>query len=351
MATAAVATGAHAAPHLDYHAAAGCPADTEFVAAVRARGGDVDLAGGTQGINVEIDRTSGGYRGTVRVSDGGQSSKAREVRSTQCDEVAEGLAIVTALASQTGDLPDTTSEPATNADAAAPPTGSTEAAQSPAAKPAPAVTVAKPATRLHTVGQFHDETLTVSSGALRVRSDTAFTLTGGALVGITPGAAIPRFDLTFARTNFITTPDGAGHIIGGILRSRWTLLTPLEYRKDGWSAQWLGVKASIGGCAQLVYDLEGLALLFCGELGAGMAKVTTKNPAGHVTKDELLSLGSAALDLDARYHMGRYFYADLALGVEAWLSQIKAVKSDGGEIFHARPLGAFVTAGVGLHFW
>lgn len=343
LATAAVTAAAQAAPHLDYRAAAGCPADTEFLAAVRARGGDVDLAGGsTDGIEVAIERTSEGYRGTVRVKDTGQRSEAREVRSAACSEVADGLAIVTALASQTGSLPDAATEsepkpvpPATNAETAP---------RSARAKPAPA-------TRLHTAGQFHDETLAVSSGELRIRNDTALTLTGGALFGIAPGTAIPRFDLTVARTNFITTPDGSGHIIGGILRSRWSVLAPTEYRKDEWSAQFFALRAGIGGCSQLTYDLTGLVLLVCGELGAGIAKVTTKDPTGHATKDETLGLGSAALDLDVRYHVGRYFHLGLMAGGELWLGQVKAVESSGQEIFHSNPLGAYAIAGFGLHFW
>lgn len=352
LTAAAVASAAHAAPHLDYAAATGCPTDTEFVAAVRARGGDVDLGGdATNGIVVAIESASDGYRGTVRVRNTGQSSDAREVRSTACREVADGLAIVTALASQTGSLPDATADASSPA---APPPPAAPPAPAPAAETTPPPRAAgKPAaaTRLHAVGQFHDETLKVSSGELRIRSDTAVGLTGGALFGIGPGTVIPRFDLTIARTNFITTPDGAGHIVGGVPRTRWTVLTPTEYRRDGWTARFYALKASIGGCSQLAYDLQGFVVLFCGEIGVGVAKVTTKDPTGHTTKDELVGLGSGGIDFDARYNFGRYFYAGLTLGGEGWLSEIKASTSDGSEIFHANSLGGFAMAGIGLHFW
>jgi hypothetical protein len=340
----ALSMTAHAAPRLDYRAAAGCPADAEFVAAVRARGGNVDVAGDpTEELEVVIERTNDGYRGSVRVRSTDQSSEARDVRSPACDEVADGLAIVTALASQTGSLPETATVPATTS------------ARAPAAieaKAPPASVATKPAasTRLHTAGQFHDETLTVSSGELRIRNDTAVSLTGGALFGMTP-QVIPRVDLTFARTNFITTPDGAGHIIGGILRTRWTVLTPTEYRKGDWSARFYAMKASIGACSKLAYDLAGFVLLFCGEIGAGVSKVTTKDPAGRTTKDELVGLGSAAFEFDARYNFGRYFHAGLMVGAEGWLAQIKAVDSDGSEIFHANAFDGYAMAGVGMHFW
>lgn len=344
LAAAAVTTAAHAEPHLDYRAVTGCPADTEFVAAVRARGGSVELTGASNDeIDVAIERASDGYRGTVRVTSTGLSSEAREVRSTECGEVADGLAIVTALASQTGSLPDATSTPATN---------TAPLVQNETKPMPPATPTAKPAasTRLHTAGQFHEETLKVASGEVRVRSDTAYSLAGGVLLGIASGNVIPRVDLTLARTNFITTPDGAGHIVGGILRTRWTVLLPTDYRKDAWSAQFFALRASIGACSQLAYDLEGLALLVCGEVGAGVAKVTTKDPTGHATKDEVVGLASAAIELDARYHLGRYVYVGATAGSEAWISQIKAVESNGNEIFHTNPVGGYVLAGIGLHF-
>ncbi len=345
--TAAATTArAHAAPRLDYRAPSGCPTNAEFVSAVLARGGSLDLGAGSNAeIDVVIERTSDGYLGTARVQNAGQSSDPREVRSAACAEVADGLAIVTALASQTGGTPDAASPTNAATPRVAPKTETAPVAVA-AAKPKP-----EPSTHLNTLGQFHDETLNVESGELRIRNDTALTLTGGALFGIVSGSVIPRFDLTIARTNFITTPDGAGHIIGSILRTRWTLLTSPEFRRDDWSARFFGFKASIGGCTQLAYDLEGFVALVCGEVAAGVAKVTTKDPSGHVTKDELLGLGSAGLELDTRYNFGRHFQVGLTAGGEAWLSPIKAAQTGGAEIFHTNPLGAYAIAGIGAHFW
>jgi hypothetical protein len=337
----------HAAPRLVYDAPAECPNSGAFVAAVRARGGNVELetAAGDE-IDVVIERAGDDYRGTVRVQSAGRSSEAREVRSAACSEVADGLAIVTALASKTGSVPDgaTPGDAETYVAAAA----KKEPPPSPPAAPKPPVA---PSTRLRTVGQFHDETLSVSSGQLGIRNDTAVTLSAGALFGIVPGAVVPRFDLTLARTNFITTPDGAGHIIGGILRTRWTILGPTEYRSSDWSTQFLAFKASIGGCSQLAYDLRGFVLLACGEIGAGVAKVATKDPQGRTTSDEIVGVATAALELDARYNLGRIFHLGLTLGGEAWLSQLKAHATDGTRIFHTNPLGAYALAGVGMHFW
>jgi hypothetical protein len=344
MTAAGTTAVAHAAPRLDYRAASGCPTNAEFVSAVLARGGSVDLGAGSNAeIDVVIERTGDGYRGTARVRNAGQSSDTREVSAPACADVADGLAIVTALASQTGSMPD--SAPPTSAVAAPAPA---KAATTPNA---PATPQPKPSTRLNTLGQFHDEALSVEKGELRIRNDTALTLTGGALFGIVSGSVIPRFDLTIARTNFITTPDGAGHIIGSILRTRWTLLTSPEYRRNDWSARFFGGKASIGGCAQLAYDLEGFVALVCGEVAAGAANVTTKDPTGHVTKDELVGLASAGLELDTRYNWGRHFQVSLTAGGEAWLSPIKATQSDGSEIFRTHPLGAYALAGIGVHFW
>lgn len=342
----------HAAPRLVYQGTAGCPGGAEFVAAVRARGGDVVLdAAANDEIDVVIERAGDDYRGTVRVRTEGRSSGEREVRSPACAEVADGLAIVSALASRSGSLPEPARTEAP--EPASADTGTAAAAKNEA--PASPVNVPQalraPSTRLHTVGQFHDETLSVTSGQLGVRNDTAVTLEAGALFGIVPGAVVPRFDLTLARTNFITTPDGAGHIIGSILRTRWTVFSPTEYRHADWSARLFAFKASIGGCSQLVYDLSGFVLLACGEIGAGVAQVTTKDPNGHTTKDETLGLGTVAVELDARYNMGRFFHVGLTAGGEVWAGQIKAHAGDGSQIFHTNLLGAYAVAGIGVHFW
>ena len=339
---------AHAAPRLVYHATADCPQSGEFIAAVRARGGNVDLEAATAGdaIDVVIERAGDDYRGTMRVQSAGQSSEAREVRSAVCSEVADGLAIVTALASQTGSVPDATTPAAPDTKGAA--ATNQEAPHSPPAAPKPP---AAPSTRLHTAGQFHDETLSVKSGELRVRNDTAATLSAGALFGIVPGAVVPRFDLTIARTNFITTPDGAGHIIGSILRTRWTFLGPTDYRSADWSTRFWAFKASIGGCSQLAYDLSGFVLLTCGEIAAGVAKIATTDPQGRTATDEIVGVATAAFELDARYNLGRVFHLGLTLGGEIWLTQLTARATDGTRIFHTNPFGAYASAGIGMHFW
>jgi hypothetical protein len=339
---------AHAAPRLVYEATADCPKSGEFMAAVRARGGDVELeaAVASDEIDVVIERAGKDYRGTVRVRSAGQSSEPREVRSAACSEVADGLAIVTALASKTGSVADSATPAAPDTNGAA--TTKNETPHSPLAAPTPPPA---PSTQLRTAGQFHDETLSVTSGELRVRNDTAVTLSAGALFGIVPGAVVPRFDLTLARTNFITTPDGAGHIIGSILRTRWTILGPTEYRSSDWSTRFWAFKVSIGGCSQLAYDLSGFVLLACGEIGAGVAKIAAKDPQGRTTSDEIVGVPTAALELDARYNLGRVFHLGLTVGGEAWLSQLTARATDGTRIFHTNPLGAYAMAGLGMHFW
>jgi hypothetical protein len=331
---------------LVYSAATGCPATEEFVAAVRARGGDVDPAAvAANEIDVVIERAGDGYRGSVRLQSAEASSAAREVHSARCSEVADGLAIVTALAARTGSVVETTSVNE-GAVAAVPP--KTADAPHPSEPPK---SVQAPRTRLHTVGQFGTATLPVERGELKVRNDTALTLSGGALFGIVPSTVVPRFDFTLSRTNFITTPDGDGHIIGGIVRTRWTVLAPAEYRRSDWTVRMFGFKAAIGGCSQLVYDLQGFVLLACGEIAAGVAKLTTKDPTGRVTKDETPGLASVGLELDARYSLGRLFQVGLSAGGEGWLTKLSAERTDGSQIFHTNPIGGYALLGVGVHFW
>jgi hypothetical protein len=343
----ASANAAEPAERLVYSAAAGCPGNAEFIAAVRARGGSIDpeSSAGSGEIDVAIERTGDAYRGTVQVRSGERSSVAREIRSQRCSEVADGLAIVTALASQGEDIADAPHAAAAGAGAENTPPQTT-----PAAVATPERTP-RDLSRLHTVGQFGAATLAVERGQIAIKNDVALTLAGGALFGIVPSTVVPRFDFTFARTNYITTPDGSGHIIGGILRGRWTFLGPTDYRVSDASTHFVGFKAGFGGCSQLVYDLEGFVVLACGEIAAGVAKQTTKDATGKVTKDELVGLGTVSLELDARYNVSRLFHLGLTAGGEGWLTQLRANRPDGREFFHTNPFGAYAVAGIGMHFW
>jgi len=345
--TASLASVARAAgARINYDAPDGCPSPEDFASAVRARGGSVEdsSAPAEREIDVAITAASGGYVGTARVRSGGRSSLARELRAARCSEVADGLAIVTALASQgtnVAETPSGTVETSAPAETPPPPIP-------PAPRPAPASVALNP--RLHTLGQFKEETVAVERGTIGVRNDMALGLSAGALYGILPSTVVPRFDLTFARTNFITTPAGEGFIVGGVLRSRFTLMAPATYRTGEFSTDFLALKTGLSGCSQFVYDLDGFVLLLCGEIAAGVAVFTTKNASGGTVKKTDAGVATAGFEFDARYNLSRLFHLELVAGGEAWVSKLHVDLPDGTELFHTNQFAAYATFGVGVHF-
>jgi hypothetical protein len=85
---------------LAYDVAAGCPTRPEFVAAVSARGAAFDAAEGPEIgrlLVVSIRKHDQGYTGTFQVRDQQRATSRREVSAVTCAEVADALAVVTAI--------------------------------------------------------------------------------------------------------------------------------------------------------------------------------------------------------------------------------------------------------------
>ncbi len=102
---ASVPARATPAVKLTYEAPAGCPSEDDFVAAVTARGADFDAPRGApvaEVMVVSITRADNGFAGAFQVRDGSEATNKREVRGASCREVADALAVVTAIALQGG---------------------------------------------------------------------------------------------------------------------------------------------------------------------------------------------------------------------------------------------------------
>ncbi len=327
---------------LRYEAPDGCPSQAQFEAAVRDRGGRFDLApSGVEGseLRVTLRSEGAGFMGSLELQGVAPASGQRQVHAAACEEAMHGIAVITALllrraqneASEEQLLPDAPTPPA---DARfAPP-------QTPIAE-----------SRLRSVGQFGAESVTVGPGDLTFDNSIAYTLSGGVDVGFIPSLALPRYDLTLSRVNFVTTPSGDRYLISGWLpRARLTMLGGGTYQFGDVSAQLLGFRASFGGCSSLGYDLGGLALLVCGEIAAGIMRVQTRDAAGTKLSSTTTGLGSVGLELDLQYSIGALFHVDLRAGGDFALSEITAERSDGSEVFHSSPFSAHVLGGLGLHF-
>lgn len=332
---------ASAPARLSYQAPDGCPTEQGFLAAVRARGASFEDASpgrGERSLNVSIERDERGFAGSLQLQQGEQTSEPRRVHGLGCLEVSDALAVITAIALQ--------SDPA---EPAAESVGAARPAQPAAAlAPAPVDAQPRPAHPLEMV--LRSESVPVDAGKLVFDSVLGYTLTGGVAFGVIPHLTLPRFDFTLSRANVVSTPGDRDFLVGGVLRVRWSLLGSATYHSPGFSTRVIGLKAGIGSCSALYHDPQGLVLKACGEIAAGAMGLETRDTFGEKTQSKTLGLGTASVDLNSQYNLGKVLHLDLNLGGEMWLSKISAERPDGSQIFHSSLFNAYLLAGVGLHF-
>src|SRR4051794_11546974 len=105
MALMALSTTAPAA-RLAYDAPGDCPSRAQFAAAVSARGAELAAADPTADdrvMVVSINKEGDGYGGAFHVRDSRGATGKREVHGRSCTEVADALAVVTAIALRPGE--------------------------------------------------------------------------------------------------------------------------------------------------------------------------------------------------------------------------------------------------------
>lgn len=334
---------------LEYTAPTGCPTQTEFVQLVASRGGDFAHPGaGTKAraMVVTLRRDANDHAGSLQLRLDDQASDARQLRADTCLAVAEGLAVVAAIALRGSEAQAAPVE-------AQPSPAVPEPVEPAAAKPAPAAPPAPPAppdTRLHPLGLWGNEEVPVTAGPLRVQREIAATLSGGVMLGAIPGVVLPRYDLSLTRANFITTPGQTSYLIGNVFGVRWSYLGNATRRDGDYSTEISGFKAGVTSCSSLIYDTDGFIALFCANFSVGLIDLQTKDAASDYTQSKQIGLGAASLELDARYNLGKYVHVGLMAGGEFWVSKLAAERADGSELFHSRLFNANVQLGLGLNF-
>jgi hypothetical protein len=333
---------------LEYTAPAGCPTQTEFVQLVAGRGGDFAHPGaGThaRAMVVTLRRDANEHAGQLQLRLGDETSDARQLRAATCAAVAEGLAVVAAIAlrgSEDGAAPVPPTSPA-----AAEPVVPATAERAPVAPVAP---VAARDSRLRSLGLWRSEEVPVTAGPLRVEHEFSARLSGGVTLGVIPGVVLPRYDLSLTRTNFITTPEQNGFLIGNVFGVRWSFLGDATRRNGDYSTEISGFKAGVTSCTPLHFDTDGFVALFCANFSVGMMALETKHDTSDYEQTKLVGLGTASIELDARYNFGKHFHVGLMTGGEFWVSKLTAERADGSELFHSRLFNANVQLGLGLSF-
>jgi hypothetical protein len=336
---------------LEYTAPAGCPTQTEFVAFVTNRGGDLAHPGPKTKANamiVKLRREANEHVGSLELRLDDVASDQRQLHAASCAEVAEALAVVAAIALRGGD----SAEPD-----AAPPVAASEPAAPVAASPPPVAThapavVPPPAseTRLRPIGLWGNDQVPVTAGPLQVKRTLSATVSGGAIFGAIPGVVLPRLDLWISRTNFITTPEHSSFLIGNILSAGWTYFGGVTRETGAYSTTIHGFKAGVNSCSAVTYDTQGFVALFCGGFMVGLASLETKERGSDYHQDKVTGMGAASFSFEARYNIGQHLHLSGSAGGEMWLGPLSAERRDGSKLFESRLFSASAQLGIGVHF-
>jgi hypothetical protein len=346
---ASVPARATLAVKLTYQAPAGCPSEDDFVAAVTARGADFDAPRGApvaEVMVVSITRADNGFAGAFQVRDGSEATNKREVRGAICREVADALAVVTAIALQ-GGAGDGGEAPAA---APSPPPGA-KPSSSPA--PAPAAPPAPP-TKMRLRGHspwFPPTTVTVPAGEVHLTIASSVNLYGGATVGILPTLVLPHDELSVVLAPFVTTPDGAQRIHGLITKLEVGTWGPGTYRTaDTKTNLDFGGNFAINMCLSPHYDSEGLIVLFCFGYGGGFLTLNTSALDGTPIQTKTSGFGQSTVSGELQYYLGAGFHLQAKLGGGYALGQITAERADGSRIFATQMWSGDFMLGVGWRF-
>jgi hypothetical protein len=349
----AVSVPAQAAPAvtLAYDAPAGCPSESEFVAAVTARGADFDAARATpvaQVMVVSISRAQDGFAGAFQVRDAREATNKREVRGASCREVADALAVVTAIALQGG--------AGEGGEAQAAPTSLPPrmAEAPPRPDPAPASPPPlQPSKRLRgrtRIGYANPESVTVPAGTVRFEGAFTWDAYAGAAVGIIPSLVLPQYGIAGIVANFVTTPDGAQRIAGIVLRTHVGLMGPGTYKSSNAKTDVFGGAFGIDLCQSPRYDTGGLVLLLCVGYAGGFMDLNTTGLGGTSIQTKTAGFGEASLSGEIQYYLGAGFHVAARLGGGFSIGQLTAEGADGSRIFASQPWSGDFMLGVGRRF-
>jgi hypothetical protein len=338
---------------LTYEAPAACPTEGEFLAAVTDRGGDFD-ARATQGrrqMVVSIRKQGAGFAGEFQVREERDTTDKREVRGASCVEVADALAVVTAIALH-----------ANAANGSPSPAAATPPAPTPSSVPesrdgVPATSAPPPLTPpderlLGSTRAFppRTEAVQVGAGTLRFDLKRSVTVYAGAAFGVIPSLVLPRYDLSQVVAHFVTTPEGAQRISGLVLKLRLGVMGPGTYRSPDTKTDASGLTFGMDLCQSPHYDTKGLVMLFCGGFGGGLMLLKTRALDGAQIQSKNSGLGEASLSGELQYYLGAGFHLGLKVGGALSIGDVTAERTDGSRIFKSSPWSAYALLGMGFRF-
>jgi hypothetical protein len=343
-----------AAVSLSYRVPEGCPAQQEFIQALRERGAALDSAGATaraRAVDVVIRRVDGAYVGqlTVHSLDMGSPDRdaaTRTVHDADCAEVVSGLALTAAIALGGGQAaaepaPFLEPDPVPSAD-----TGTNTPPRAVSVAPAPA----EPVRRLRGSSFGLQDSVSVAAGTLQLEAARAYTLTAGATFGLIPDKVVPRYELNASLASFLGLPGGESRLFGPLLQVHWAALGPVTTRHAGVMLDSWGLEAGINSCSALTYDTAGWVALLCAEFGAGWLFSNGKVSGAAASEfEEQPGYGYGGVGFDVQYNFGSWAHLGLRAGGRL-STQLSVDSPDGTRLFESSPWGGYATIGFGLHF-
>jgi hypothetical protein len=303
---------------------------------------------------VSIERKGYGFVGAFQLRDQRDATNKREVRGKSCAEVADALAVVTAIALNAdggggagggaSSVVPTPPEPLP-----APAEGPKSAGAAPATLGVPAL----PDDRLRGSTRIfppHTENIAVRAGTLRFDLQRSATIYTGASGGMIPSVILPRAELSLLSAHFVTTPEGEPRISGLVFKLRLAALGPGTYQSRDTKTDISAVSFGIDLCQAPTYDTKGLVLLLCGGYGGGLMMLKTQALGGTAIQSKDVGFGEATLSAEAQYYLGAGFHVGARVGGGFTVGQITAERADGSRIFASSPWSWYATLGVGFRF-
>jgi hypothetical protein len=336
------------AASISYEAPSGCPSESEFFDAVTARGGDLSSPSlaAPRVLKVSIQKQTAGFGGAFQVQDQRGATGKRHIKGRSCTEVADALAVVTAIELQ--------AENDGTRDAATPPPPSSDPPPPPASTPsAPATDPPPDDDRLRGNTRIfapRTETLRVGPGALRFDLSQGIGVDAGATAGLIPSTILPTYSLRTLQAHFVTTPEGVQRIAGLVLGLHADFLGNGTYSSPDTRTVARGTAVGIDLCQAPVYDSRGPILLVCGELGGGYLNLETKGLDGTMMQSKSAGFGTAAAVVGLQYNFSRHIYVDARVVGGFKLGDVTAERADGSRIFGSSFWFASATLGVGWRY-
>ncbi|HEY0466425.1 MAG TPA: hypothetical protein VGC79_19580, partial [Polyangiaceae bacterium] len=187
------------------------------------------------------------------------------------------------------------------------------------------------------------------AGTLHLDYARALTAFAGAQFGMVPHTVMPRYDLSLGGASLITTPEGKSYMHGAIPRLHLGYLGQGTYTVDDATSQIQALSFALGLCWSPIYDTRGWVALLCGEYGAGVVNIRTKNTEGKEIQNKTTGLGFAGLGLETQYNLGSLFQLGFKLGAEFYVDSFSAERADGSRIFQSSQFAGYGMHGVGVH--